>query len=251
MGVRWLTGASVLLLVMTTGCRGHHDDAGVSAHREAWQRHAPDSYVFTLTYGSMIGVRSERIHVKQGRVVSTEAVEGIREFLPQTDRALAVDGVFDLVSHDQDHADKVTVTYDDQWGFPASVSVDAIAGAVDDEYGYSIRQFIALSGDLPAPALELISGAGACRDPLLRGARLRRVFFMRLGGIGQAHLRIVDTRGRDLTDPVDVSQGELEPPLHPARGTSAVPAVGRVLVTSGSTVLVDEQHRLTPSGGRC
>jgi hypothetical protein len=86
----------------------------------------------------MIGLRYARIRVIDSKVASASPVEGEHYLLPNIDKAVTVDGVFKLVRTDQERADAVKVTYDETWGFPAQVSVDAIKGAIDDEYGYSV-----------------------------------------------------------------------------------------------------------------
>jgi hypothetical protein len=253
-----------LVVALTiTGCRSAHPTkvprgqtpadatSAVMEHEQSWRKMAPSSYEFTLVYGSMIGVRYARIRVVDSKVVSASPVEGEQRLLQNTDKAVTVDGVFDRVRRDQKRADEVKVTYDDTWGFPANVSVDAIKRAIDDEYGYGVQQFIALSGDLPTPKLTLDTALATCRSPHVPKGAIRRVFFMKVGGTGQGDLRITDSRGRDLIDPLKVSPGEIEPRLRPAMGTTAIPSVGRVRLSAGRTVFIDSSYRLSPNTGRC
>jgi hypothetical protein len=220
-------------------------------HEQAWKTRAPASYEFTLTYGSMIGLRYARIRVIDSKVASVSPVEGEHYLLPNIDKAVTVDGVFKLVRTDQERADAVKVTYDETWGFPAQVSVDAITGAIDDEYGYSVGQFIALSGRLPAPKLTLDTAGATCRYPHVAKGPMRRVMFMKISGTGQGDLRITDARGRDLIDPLTVSPGVLEPRLRPATGTSSIPRFGRLRLSAGKAVFVDNRYGLSPNVGRC
>lgn len=117
----------------------------LTEHRQRWVRGAPTAYEFTLTYGSMVGTRSARIRVADGRVVSASPVEGQARFLPDSDKALTVDGVFDLLSSDMRRADRVRVTYSDTWGFPAGTSVDLDSQVIDEEYSYGVNDFVVLS----------------------------------------------------------------------------------------------------------
>jgi hypothetical protein len=112
----------------------------VTEHEQTWEGKEPSAYAFTLRYGSMIGSRSARVRVADGRVVSVSRVRGEQPFR-DFDKAVTVDGVFDLVRADLRRADHVRVTYDPTWGFPASVAVDEMSNAIDDEHGYAISDF--------------------------------------------------------------------------------------------------------------
>jgi hypothetical protein len=114
-------------------------------HQQIWMRVAPTSYDFVLTYGSQLGPRAARVRVTDGRVVSASPIKGQARFLPGTDKARTLDGLFELLRRDLSRADKVTVTYDDTWGFPSSASVDPDRRAVDEEHAYSVAQFRVLS----------------------------------------------------------------------------------------------------------
>jgi hypothetical protein len=239
---------AVALLV---ACSGSSSERELKGHRLIWEDREPSAYEFTLTYTSMIGARSALIRVTDGKVMSASPVEGDPPFHSSFDKGVAIDGVYELLRGDLGSADKVGVTYDSTWGFPAEVSVDEESGGVDDEHGYSVRQFIALSGDLPTPKLTLDSAEVTCRMPVVLKSAPRRVFSMKIGGTGQGELRITDSAGRDLVARRKVSTGQIEPLLRPARGTTALPKVARLRLTAGSTVFVDATYALAPKAGRC
>jgi hypothetical protein len=113
----------------------------VSEHEKAWNSKEPRAYEFTLRYGSMIGPRAARIRVEDGRIVSVSRVKGVPALLPGSDKAVTLDGLFEQVRADMREADEVRVTYDRIWGFPASVFVDEMRNAIDDEHGYAVRDF--------------------------------------------------------------------------------------------------------------
>jgi hypothetical protein len=146
--------ASGLALVLMAGCStGHHavvtHDRSpstaqvVDTYQQRWEKHAPRSYAFTLSYSSMIGGRFARVRVLDGKVVSSSAVGGKRPLLPGTDKVRTVDGVFAMLHRDVKTADKVDIGFNETWGFPENVSVDPKKNVIDEEYGYSIRQFVA------------------------------------------------------------------------------------------------------------
>ena len=244
-------GLALTVVLAATACSRQAPTLAVLQHRQAWREHAPRSYAFTFSAGGMAGDRSARLKVTDGRVVSFTQLDGDPFRFTGAHTPLTVDGVFDLALADMKHADKVTVVYDEDWEFPASVSVDELTRAIDDEHGYSIRQFVVLAGDRPTPSLELASAEATCRVPPGGKEVTRRVLFMRIEGSGQAELRVTDARGRDLIDPVTVSHGDVEPYLRPAPGTTSLPRVGRVRLTSGHTLLVDEKRALTPGNAHC
>jgi hypothetical protein len=68
------------------------------------------------------------------------------------------------------NSDKVTATYDEQYGFPTSVSVDVDRNAVDDEYGFGISDFVPLGGVSAAgrvPRVARAAGVDAHADQAL------------------------------------------------------------------------------------
>lgn len=53
-----------------------------------------------------------------------------------------VPGLFDLVEDGYDRAASINVTFDAEYGFPASTVIDYIANAVDDEVAISATGFV-------------------------------------------------------------------------------------------------------------
>lgn len=125
----------------------------LARNREKWDAANIDSYRMTLFIGCFCGFTDKMpltVEVRKGEVVSMTYADGTqvgaaepgREFF---DRFATIDRLFaDLESGDSSKADKVEITYDPTYGFPAQVSVDAIQNAVDDEYSVQISNFEAL-----------------------------------------------------------------------------------------------------------
>ncbi|CAN5848660.1 hypothetical protein BH20GEM1_BH20GEM1_06710 [soil metagenome] len=65
-----------------------------------------------------------------------EPVEALPQLYPD------VDGLFDLIEEMVLAGAELEVDYDEDRGFPRSVSVDPVAGAIDDEFGYVIERLV-------------------------------------------------------------------------------------------------------------
>ena len=109
--------------------------------REKWDENAPshyryveDEWAFAPSDGSV------RIEVQDGEIVSALIVETDQP-APES-RALTIDDLFDKVQDELDGGpDDITVEYDAALGFPASVDVDPISNAMDDEHGFGADWF--------------------------------------------------------------------------------------------------------------
>lgn len=53
-----------------------------------------------------------------------------------------IDGLFELIENALANGGEVVVDYDDERGYPRSVSIDAIPQAVDDEFGYVVERLV-------------------------------------------------------------------------------------------------------------
>jgi hypothetical protein len=84
------------------------------------------------------------MEVKDGKIVSMTDVSGqpLKEEFAQTFKeAATVEGLFAIAEENIANADQVEVTYDANYGFPASIVVDRIKMAVDDEISYYVGAF--------------------------------------------------------------------------------------------------------------
>ncbi|MBI2333200.1 MAG: hypothetical protein HYU84_13770, partial [Chloroflexi bacterium] len=52
-----------------------------------------------------------------------------------------IENLFAVAEESLANADKVEITYDPTYGFPASIAVDQIEMAMDDEISYSVENF--------------------------------------------------------------------------------------------------------------
>lgn len=96
----------------------------------------------TVLYGCFCPQSRARVEVRDGQV--TEVTQLGEVDTPATVTA-GIDGLFDALraTLDDDPA-SVDVTYDPELGFPAMVSVDPIENAVDDEWSWTVSDFVEL-----------------------------------------------------------------------------------------------------------
>lgn len=126
-------GAAAAALVLITSCG---DDEAAQA-QQLWTSNGPDDYRFIWRTSAMVGQGRFAVEVHDGAVVSIKPLQEGPRVLEE--RALTVEDVFAELEELQATADAVEVSYDAELGYPRSVAVDVIDGAVDDEYEFHIE----------------------------------------------------------------------------------------------------------------
>jgi len=120
----------------------------VDAQHQIWEHTRDHDYEYTLTMASMCGVVSLRISVNLATVTAAAVTHsgcGVTNSTPE--RLIgpyaprSIDQVFDEVAADYSDGYGMKVTYDAARGFPASVAVDPIRNAIDDEYQISLTDY--------------------------------------------------------------------------------------------------------------
>jgi hypothetical protein len=118
--------------------------AEAAARQSAWKAHGITSYTFEVLYGcfcppDMTGP------------FEVTVVEGAVESITRDGRAVGpgdmirgipttIDAVFGVVATSLQAA-QIVVTFDPDWDFPATIEVDPIENAVDDEFGVQVTGF--------------------------------------------------------------------------------------------------------------
>jgi hypothetical protein len=139
----WLLSVVFLL----ASCTGPGPAAEVDDHQQRWDAHAFDLYKMTLTFNTPTrgeqtldvlvrdgeSVDRAYLNMKKARVRDDGTVDGI----PAT-----VSDLFDVV-RDSSDADTLTVMWDDEFGYPASIVVD-VSDAWDDESRIDVSEVIPL-----------------------------------------------------------------------------------------------------------
>ncbi len=113
----------------------------LAEHQAQWQAKGLTDYTFTITAQcfcpfsdpldvTVAGGVATRI-TKAGQPVAPREVEGLPKTVPELFAVLTA----------RAGAAKLSVEWDPAFGFPASIQVDPIANAIDDEFGYVITNF--------------------------------------------------------------------------------------------------------------
>jgi hypothetical protein len=136
---------AVLILALTLSACGAKSE--LSKNREKWTSSGISHYRFELTiscFCPFFEVNPVTVEVKDGKIVSMTDVSGQplkEEFRSSFESAATIEGLFAIAEENIANADEVEVTYDAQYGFPASIVVDRIKMAVDDEISYYASAF--------------------------------------------------------------------------------------------------------------
>jgi hypothetical protein len=144
-----------LSLLTLAACSGSDEDQQsrneLEHAEQTWANAAIHDYQYTLTLACFCG--SGPTQAAPGTysvVVSDDVVEsafdtGSGEYLSDDQAASlpTIDALFDRIedAYDDD-ADHVDVSYDAVYGFPVDLAIDPIAGAIDDEIEYHVRDFM-------------------------------------------------------------------------------------------------------------
>jgi hypothetical protein len=143
---RWVGLLAIGIGMAALGCSGDDGDEREERHEtldralQSWRTKAPASYVFVQAYSCFCAdTLPARIVVENGRVVSATLSNGMTA---SAERALTIDGYFGVVEDWIDrNPDKLAITYDQSWGFPAQVDADFHSDGIDDEKSMSISCF--------------------------------------------------------------------------------------------------------------
>jgi hypothetical protein len=116
--------------------------------REKWQEADASHYRYNLNLSCFCAFNENMplvIEVQDGDVVSMEYQNGneIEEVnLEQFQKYDTIDDIFaELEKALNGEADKVTVSYDETYGFPTQIDIDFIEEAIDDELYLTVSDF--------------------------------------------------------------------------------------------------------------
>jgi hypothetical protein len=147
-----LVGAAVYAL--TSGSPTHYLQLRTLDARAArWQSAGLKSYQMKLSIGCFCPFFDRMplmVEVRNGQVVSVVDTQGrpvaaddpIRSF--RNEQLMTIDGVFAYAREAIPNADEVKIAYDPALGFPASLRIDQIKMAMDDELSVTIQDVRAL-----------------------------------------------------------------------------------------------------------
>jgi Family of unknown function (DUF6174) len=122
-------------------CLASCGGSDVAENHRAWLEHDIDSYSFTLSrFCFCAGPHEARIMVKNDVVVSVISPENQGGAEPQQWPTL--DGLFEIIADAEARdADRIFVTYDPTYSYPASIDIDYVEDRFDDEIQYQVTLF--------------------------------------------------------------------------------------------------------------
>jgi hypothetical protein len=134
----------ILLALVLSACGAKSD---LTSNREKWDNQKITHYRFNLTIACFCPFREVMpvtVEVKDGQIVSMLDAQGKpldENFRATFEQAGTIEALFAVAEENLANADKVEITYDGTYGFPASIVVDRIKQAVDDEISYYAENF--------------------------------------------------------------------------------------------------------------
>lgn len=123
------------------------DLATLTQNRQKWDALKATHYQFKLAVGCFCAFRNQMplsIEVKDGKVVSMLDSNGksVEQFADTFDTYNTVEKLFDKLNDALNGgADKTTVEYNPESGYPQSIYIDYIEKAADDEINFTITDF--------------------------------------------------------------------------------------------------------------
>lgn len=139
----------ILLVFLLAAC-SPVSTAELAQNRQKWEAQHITHYRFDLSVGCFCPFGDKMpltVEVRDGVVVSMVDNHGqpVTEFNDTFNTYNSIEKLFALLEAlAKGGADKVTVTYNAQYGYPQSISIDYVQNAVDDELGLTVGNFEAL-----------------------------------------------------------------------------------------------------------
>jgi len=139
----------ILILTALTACSATPSST-LAGNRQKWESQNITHYRFNLAISCFCAFSDKMpltIEIQDGQVVSMVDNQGqpVTDFKETFDQYNSIEKLFaTLDSAENGGADKVTVTYNAEFGYPESVYIDYIEMAADDEIGFTVSEFESL-----------------------------------------------------------------------------------------------------------
>lgn len=148
--------ALILTLAILTACSAAPTAtptplSPLEANRQKWESQNISHYRFNVALICFCAFSDKMplsIEVKDGQVVSMVDSQGqpITEFVEEFEQYNTVEKLFNTVeAMSNGGADKVTVEYNAEYGYPHSINIDRVEEAIDDELLLEITEFETLN----------------------------------------------------------------------------------------------------------
>ena len=144
--------APLLALTLVAGCSdatGSDDPAGLLAENRAnWSKSGVTSYRYVISRSCECLPESAgpvTVEVRDGQVVSRRYGSGAAVSPQYSEIFTTVPGLFEVIQEAVDlPAASLAVRYHQALGYPESIAIDWVAGAIDDEVSYRVNDFTIL-----------------------------------------------------------------------------------------------------------
>ncbi len=135
----------IVSIIILTACAATPKTPLV-ANREKWAAQGITHYSFNLHVGCFCAFRDQMplaIEVKDGKVISItdSAGQSVDQFAEIFDAYNTIEKLFNKLD---EKADKITVEYNAEQGYPQSIYIDYIEQAADDEISFTVSNFTVL-----------------------------------------------------------------------------------------------------------
>ena len=142
------TGPSTSPSTLGTVVPGPRADekAELARNRDRWASTHPASYRYTWSNGCfcpqsatgpfIVTVRGDTVQLEPKKPGHLEPMDSLKP---------GIDDAFTTAAQALDRADEVTIEYDPTYGYPASIVIDWVKDAVDDEESLTISDLTAIS----------------------------------------------------------------------------------------------------------
>lgn len=136
----------ILTIIVLTAC-SVTPQSPLAANRQKWEAQHINHYRFHLLISCFCAFRDKMpltIEIKDGQVVSMLDNQGqsLAAFADAFETYNSIGKLFGILdSALNGGADKVTVEYNADYGYPQSISIDYVEQAMDDEMGFTINEF--------------------------------------------------------------------------------------------------------------
>ena len=137
---------ALLALAGCTDATGPDDAAALLEHnRSVWSGAGITSYRYTITRACECTPESAgpvTVEVRNGLVVDRRYESGAAVSPQYSEVFTTVPGLFDIIQEAVTlPAASLSVRYNQDYGYPESIAIDWVAGAVDDEVSYRVGSF--------------------------------------------------------------------------------------------------------------
>ena len=140
--MKTLLAVSLVAVHMLTSCSGLEQARELKRNRDLWAAQKITNYRYTfqmICFCKEDVVKPVVVEVRGGAHASITRAGGQTE---QVEGYYTLENLFDVVQAAIDKkVDKLSVTYDKQYGYPTSIKIDPKLNTTDDETSYIVSNF--------------------------------------------------------------------------------------------------------------